>query len=398
MDSGQASSDAAARLRELELVSHALTYDAPLNDVLQLTVDCATSLLGAPLVVLLLENGHGLARVHAGHGLDPELTRRCRIPIDETVIDRLREILVADRPDAMIASPIVLHGRVAGVLAAVRPHSNGVRPEDPPTISVLADLAAIALDTARTTDEARRAVAQHVEATEIRDRAIATLSHDLRSPISAIVSYTELVTSELLGPITEKQRRALERIRVGSQHILALVGNMLELARVDAGEVRFADTEFGAPEVAYEAVMVVQLAAEAKGQEIAILPVVPVRVRGDPDRLRQVLINLLDNAVRYSPAGSRIEIRTDVERRDRNYGVIAITDAGPGIPPELREAIFEPFRRLPDAVAAAPSGAGLGLSIARVFTRRMGGDVEVSSAPGGGSTFTVFLPAAGSFA
>ncbi len=398
MDTGQASADAAARLRELELVSHALAYAAPLDDVLQLAVDCATSLLDAPVVVLLLESGQGLARVHAGHGLDPELTRRCEIPIDDTTIERLREILIADGPGALLASPIVVHGRVAGVLAAVRRAPDAVCPEDAPTISVLADLSAIALDTARATDEAQRAVAEHSEANEIRDRAIAALSHDLRSPISAIVSYTELVTSELLGPVTEKQRRALERIRVGGQHILALVGNMLDMSRVEADGMRFTETEFVAAEVVHEAVMVVQPAAEAKRQELVIRPEVPVRVRADRDRLRQILINLLDNAVRYSPEDGRIEIRTEVERRDRNYGVIAIVDLGPGIPPELHEAIFEPFRRLPNAVAAAPSGAGLGLSIARVFTRRMGGDVEVSSSPDGGSTFSVLLPAAGPYA
>jgi signal transduction histidine kinase len=333
--------------------------------------------------------------------VDEAALRRDADWADETLARRLHGLLGAYRHECFLGVPLVARGTVTGLLAVVRPDQAPFGEEDEWLLSAAADQVAVALENARLEEEVRRerdgrsrAVRGAGEADEASDRALATLSHDLRSPLNAIDSYAELIEMEILGPVSDRQREALGRIRMSGRHLLAVLENVLEMTRLSAGVVRIHASSVPAATVIEEAVLMVQPSATLRNQSLVAGEVAEMTLDADPDRLRQVLVNLLGNAVKYTGPGGTIRIgAAAVERGGRRWGAIAVADDGPGIPAEKLEAIFQPYYRLAGAVADAPEGVGLGLAISRELIRKMGGDIEVESEPGRGSVFTVRLPA-----
>src|SRR5690606_10143002 len=159
------------------------------------------------------------------------------------------------------------------------------------------------------------------EADPSRDRALATLSHDLRSPLNAIDSYAELMEMELLGPIVDRQREALGRIRMSGRHLLAVLENVLEMTRISAGVIRVNPETVTAATVVEEAVSMVKPGATAKDQTLEVEASEGLVVRADADRLRQALMNVLGNAVKYTPAGGTVQVRVQEQiSDDRTWG------------------------------------------------------------------------------
>jgi PAS domain S-box-containing protein len=243
------------------------------------------------------------------------------------------------------------------------------------------------------------------EANAAKTQFLSTMSHELRTPLNAIGGYADLLTLGLRGPLTEAQRHDLERIRLANQHLMGLVTDVLNFARLDAGhlEYRLTDVEL-APIVAdLEPLIGPQLAGKgiafehdrcAPRRGTADAPGRAHRVRADPERLRQILLNLLTNAVKFTEAGGRVALACET---DDAAGVFRarVSDTGRGIPADQLERIFEPFvqvdrHRTPES----QQGVGLGLAISRELARGMGGDLTVESTPGVGSTFTLTLPRA----
>jgi phosphoserine phosphatase RsbU/P len=394
--------DRPEQLRKLTEISRALTYTTALDEVLRLATDRAAALLGADRALLMLTDDEGLLRVRATHGVRSEAVARFHEPLDETLIRRLQGLLGVISPECFLGVPLVAHGAVTGLLAVVRPEGSPCSEEEEWLLSAVADQVAVALENARLEEEVQRereerarAMAGVGEADEARDRALATLSHDLRSPLNAIDSYAELMEMEILGPVSDRQREALGRIRMSGRHLLAVLENVLEMARLSAGVVRVHATSVEAATVIEEAVLMVRPLASTKEQSLTVEAAPGLVVSADPDRLRQVLVNLLGNAVKYTPAGGSIRVTAAPgSARGRRWGDIAVADDGPGISREQLQEIFEPYYRLPGAEADAPDGAGLGLAISRELVRQMGGALEVESEPGRGSAFTVRLPLA----
>jgi signal transduction histidine kinase len=295
--------------------------------------------------------------------------------------------------------PLVARGTVTGLLAVVRRDDVPFDEEDEWLLSAAADPVAVALENARLEEEVRRerdgrtrAVQGAGEADEASDRALATLSHDLRSPLNAIDSYAELIEMEILGPVSDRQREALGRIRMSGRHLLAVLENVLEMTRLSAGVVRIHRSSVPAGTVIEEAVGMVQPTAALRSQSVSLDGVAEMTLEADPDRLRQVLVNLLGNAIKYTSPGGSIRVGTAAREADGvHWGAITVADTGPGIPPEKLAAIFQPYYRLPGAEADAPEGVGLGLAISRELIRKMGGDIEVESELGHGCVFTVRL-------
>ena len=252
--------------------------------------------------------------------------------------------------------------------------------------------------------EASRAAAAARDAAEAANAAkglfLSTMSHELRTPLNAIGGYTELLTLGLRGPLTEAQRQDLERVRLANQHLMSLVTDVLNFARIDAGQVdyRLADVEL-APVVAdLEPLVGPQLAAKGLAFDhdacAADTPGRPHRVRADPEKLRQVLLNLLTNAIKFTDAGGRVTLACET---DAGGGVtrVRVTDTGRGIPADQLERIFEPFVQVDrHRTHESQQGVGLGLAISRDLARGMGGDLTAESTPGIGSTFTLTLPSA----
>jgi signal transduction histidine kinase len=393
----------AEQLRKLTEISRALTYAVSTDPVLRLAADRAADLLEADRAIVMLADESGLLRVRASHGVEESALRRFGDALDEPLIERLQGLLGARLPDGYLGVPLVARGVVTGMLAVARRDGRSSTEEDEWLLSAAADQVAVALEIARLEEEVRREREVRLRAAEgadaadeASDRALATLSHDLRSPLNAIDSYAELMEMAILGPVSERQTEALGRIRMSGRHLLAVLENVLDMTRLSAGAVRIHASSVPADSVVEEAVLMVRPSAAAKTQSLTVVRAPSITLRADPDRLRQVLVNLVGNAVKYTAPSGTIRIGTSIAESDGGrWGVIEVADTGPGIAAEQLQAIFEPYFRLPGAEADAPEGLGLGLAISRELIRKMGGDIEVDSEPGRGSTFCIRLPVAG---
>jgi signal transduction histidine kinase len=249
-------------------------------------------------------------------------------------------------------------------------------------------------------EEASRARADAEEAranAEAANRAksdfLAVMSHELRTPLNAIAGYAELMALGLRGPITEQQQRDLERIRASQEHLLGLISGVLDLSRIETGRVQYdiAPIALGPFLGSLDALVEPQAVAKALALELGSCPS-GLTVLADREKLRQVLLNLLSNAIRYTPSGGRITIAA--EARDDGTVAVTVRDTGIGIAPEALGQIFEPFVQLDRSLTRVRDGVGLGLAISRDLARAMGGELTAASAVGTGSTFTLTLPAA----
>lgn len=241
---------------------------------------------------------------------------------------------------------------------------------------------------ARRTEQLARAKDDAEAANRAKSIFLANMSHELRTPLNAILGFAQLLASS--DQVHEADRRSVAIINDSSQHLLSLINDVLEISRIEAGRTRIASEPFDLPATLTAIEEMVRGRAEAKGLGLVIeRPAeLPPYVVGDAHRLRQVLLNLLGNAVRYTDEG-HVGLRVTIGEASRV--LFEVFDTGPGIAPEEQERIFDAFYQ--SALGAAKGeGTGLGLTISRQFVRLMGGDLSVTSAPSRGSTFSFALP------
>jgi PAS domain S-box-containing protein len=238
--------------------------------------------------------------------------------------------------------------------------------------------------------ELRRLTEEATEADRAKAAFLAAMSHELRTPLNAIGGYAQLMEMGVRGPVTEEQRIDLLKIQRSKNHLDALVSDVLNFAKLGSGKIEYnlADVDLhGAIQSVLEMV-----APQIAAKHLHIAPFTTPRhltVHADPDKVRQVLINLFGNALKFTPAGGVISL--DV--RPSEYEVaISVTDTGVGISEEDQIRVFEPFTQVGKALDARDQGVGLGLAISRQFARAMRGDLRVASRLGEGSTFTLTLP------
>ena len=250
--------------------------------------------------------------------------------------------------------------------------------------------------------EAERQRTEAEAANAAKSQFLSTMSHELRTPLNAIAGYTQLLTMGLRGPLTESQRQDMERIERASQHLMALVTDVLNFARIDAGQIEFhlADIELATVIGDVEPLIRPQLAAKGLTFDhdgcAPDTPDQPHRVRADAEKVRQILLNLLSNAVKFTDAGGRVSLACETDRAAALVRA-RVSDTGRGIPSDQLERIFEPFVQVDrHRTHDSQQGVGLGLAISRDLARGMGGDLAVESEEGRGSTFTLVLRASDS--
>jgi protein-histidine pros-kinase len=215
------------------------------------------------------------------------------------------------------------------------------------------------------------------------------MSHELRTPLTAIFGYTELLSTGVSGEMTDTQRSHLDRIHASAAQLLTIIEDILAYARTEAGRDEVHTDSFRLADVVNEAVLVVRPDVEKKGLDLQLELEDEVEFRTDRAKIRQIIINLLGNAVKFTEAG-QIAVRGR-----RTFGgrcEIIVADTGPGIDPADFDRIFEPFRQLEPSMTRKVGGTGLGLAVTRRFATLLGGRVQVDSVPGAGARFTVTVP------
>jgi PAS domain S-box-containing protein len=257
----------------------------------------------------------------------------------------------------------------------------------------------------RATEAAHTAAFEAAEETSrLKSVFLATMSHEIRTPINSVMAYTDLLGMELAGPLTEKQRDQLLKIRTSSQHLLGIVDDVLDVSRIEAGRMVIGRERLCLGTVISQAVGIVD--PEARSRRVELVDEVVGFAAdhwcwADEERVRQILLNLLSNALKFTEPGGRITVSAgtaagpppDAELDSDGFWVFArVEDTGGGIPPERLEAIFEPFVQADMSLTRQHGGTGLGLAISRRLARLMGGDLTVRSQEGVGSTFLLWLP------
>ena len=292
---------------------------------------------------------------------------------------------------AWAAIPLVVHDRTVGAIALSFPEARDFSRDDRALGDAMGRLGGQALERARlyNMESAARAAAE--EANRAKSDFLATMSHELRTPLNAIAGYAQLLELGVHGPLEPAQREALGRIARSQRHLLELIDGILEFARVDAGRVRYRRDVVTVAHVAADAEALIAPAAHARGITLAVEGGDDAAVLADGDRLRQVFVNLLTNAVKYTPQEGRVELAWRV---DDDRVVVTCRDDGIGIAPDRLEVIFEPFVQLERRLDRPADGVGLGLAIVRELVRGMDGEIAVESTVGVGTTFTVRLPLA----
>jgi len=227
-------------------------------------------------------------------------------------------------------------------------------------------------------------------ASNAKSEFLTVMSHELRTPLNAIGGYVDLLEMELRGPITETQKRDLERIKQSQQHLLGLISGVLDLARVEAGKISYDLATIAVDPFLSGLDALVAPQAAAKDIALAHNPSDgSLAVVADREKLRQIVLNILSNAIRHTPAGGKITLSTSPSMGNV---VIVIEDTGPGIPADKAEQVFEPFVQLDRSLRANRDGLGLGLSISRDLARGMDGDLRVEPRDGKGARFLLTLP------
>ncbi|MEX2374547.1 MAG: ATP-binding protein [Dehalococcoidia bacterium] len=243
-------------------------------------------------------------------------------------------------------------------------------------------------------------------ANQAKSDFLANMSHEFRTPLNAIIGYTDLLDSDVAGKLTDVQRGYLDRVRASSQHLVSLVGDVLDMSKVEAGRIELAPRPLRADLEIRAAMELLEPAARAGGVVLTsgCVPENELIVRADPDRLQQVLLNVMGNAVKFTEPDGRVTITCGlVNATSHNaalegpgpWGVLRIQDTGIGIPQGRIDSIWNPFEQADSGRSRAKEGAGLGLAISRALARLMGGDLVAFSQQGEGSTFLLFLPVAG---
>jgi signal transduction histidine kinase/ActR/RegA family two-component response regulator len=289
---------------------------------------------------------------------------------------------------AVLAAPINGRGQRMGVLAVVGRRAPLFASDDLDLVQLLADQAAIVLDGARLYGDLALANRELTEATRVKSEFLANMSHELRTPLNAILGFSGLLMEQIGPSLTARQQRFLGNIGEAGEHLLELINDVLDLSKVEAGKLELRP-EIIALDVLLDPVIAAgRNAAQAKGVAFDVETYSGEGLLLDPTRVRQILFNLVSNAVKFTPPAGSVVLRSTLEGADL---LLSVADTGVGIPAESRDRVFGVFERLHEGRVEA-EGTGLGLALTKRLVEQMGGSIGFESEDGSGTTFRVRLP------
>jgi len=402
------------RASRLQAATEAFSGALALADVANLIIDQALSALDAHSGMIGAVEENGDLRVVAtrdigdttpGQIIDPQR----HVPLNATV-HRAHPVLLhtadevsaefpeivaryqADGIQAAAAFPIQSAGRVIGGILVRFAHPRVLSLSDMAFMVAMSRIAGEALERARLFEAERTARAAAEAANRAKAAFLASMSHELRTPLQAALGFAQLIRSGLYGPITAEQSEILGRVERSQTHLTRLIDDILDFARLEAGRVRMNVEEVSVGDAITQLAPLVEAQATKKRIELSLEPPPdPLFVTADRHRLQQILVNLVGNAIKFTPESGAIRVGA---AGDGDLATIKVRDTGPGIPADRLQAIFEPFVQVNEGHTRPHAGVGLGLAISRDLARAMGGELAVESVVGGGSTFSVKLPLA----
>ncbi|MBE7521972.1 MAG: GAF domain-containing protein [Burkholderiales bacterium] len=395
----------------LATISSSIADTGPVFE--KILLSCQKLFAGRVALINLLDDA-GMVQLAAYHGpARDELERIYPFPVDDDSstgrVIRRRAVLhfpdIESDPDvppialrawramgfrAVIVAPMLWEDRAIGSIVVAREHAGAYTEKEIALLRTFAGQAAIAIQNARMVEEIRRKGRELEVASQHKSEFLANMSHELRTPLNAIIGFSEVLLERMFGELNEKQDDYLEDIHASGRHLLSLINDILDLSKVEAGRMELEPSTFDAPTAIDNAMTLVRERAQRHGIAlVADLAPGVADVTADERKFKQILLNLLTNAVKFTPDGGRIVVAA---RRIDGALEVAVRDTGIGIAKEDQAAVFEEFRQVGRHYTNKQEGTGLGLALTRRFVELHGGAIVLESEPGKGSTFTFTIP------
>ena len=258
-------------------------------------------------------------------------------------------------------------------------------------VTTFADQAAIAIENVRLFDEIQDKSRQLAEASQHKSQFLANMSHELRTPLNAIIGVTEMLRED--AEALKQDVEPLDRVLGAGRHLLALINDILDLSKIEAGRMELNLETFALPPLIDEVVKTIEPLAAKNGNQVAVHCDAAIgTMHADQMRLRQALLNLMSNANKFTEKGTVTIAAHQEQENGRDWITLSVADTGIGMTAEQMGKLFQEFSQASSTTASKYGGTGLGLVISRRFCQMMGGDITVASEPGKGSVFTVRLP------
>jgi len=400
-------------LEALGEVSQAVSSTLDLQEVLATIVSHAVELSGTESgAIYEFDETTEQFQLRATHKMSEELIqaiRKARVKLGESALGAagvnreavqvpdireepdypLREIIERDGFRALLAVPLLREDRLIGGLVVRRRAPGQFQEETVDLLQTFATQSALAIQNARLFREIENKGRELEIASKHKSEFLANMSHELRTPLNAILGYTELILDKIYGEVPENIQEVLERVEKNGRHLLGLINDVLDLSKIEAGQLTLSLNDYSMKEVVETVVAAVESLAAEKNLElkVAVSPDVGYG-KGDAQRISQVFLNFVGNAIKFTEAG---EVRIEATTSNDTF-MVSVSDTGPGLSEGDQEKIFEEFHQVNGSSTRAKGGTGLGLSIAKRIVEMHGGRIGVESTLGKGSTFWFTIP------